>query len=460
MSLRPSIVFVDVCPRDTHTHGLSCFHFRHGRCQHFANLRRDPPCSTQSTLQRWHSAECRALSDPGGRTAPRGLAFDRVHGVYRPPQAGTEVPIVRRWTWEDDIALGRLRVQGCGGFATRAWSCESAGCKAAGCSWDRQALLEPRLDRAVTQLTLATPARTVLQSAIRGTHICRRRLLCSALGLPAAIGTVQRPAKGWTLRSELPSPHALFILALEKNGLSTIDNLFQSLLRIRTHKRARRPHLNMSRVSIDMWSASGRLNPYCSRSSNLQLLEAIAANSLRPMPAGSPWSERSGCGYAATFALDAASMAHVGQRSSDLPRPRLHPARRPGGEGAGSARPRVNREPILHIATVRDPLDRFVSAYNDHGGGGGGIARCHVTQKHIEAALREGRKPPPPCPPLALELRKHAQRLADGRFITRLTPHHAGIHFFSQSYFLSATDRNGAPLEWDMLVRLERLEQE
>ena len=134
--------------------------------------------------------------------------------------------------------------------------------------------------------------------------------------------------------------------------------------------------------------------------------------------------------------------------------------RRPGGEGAGSTRPRVNREPILHIATVRDPLDRFVSAYNDHGGGGGGIARCHVTQKKIEAALREGRKPPPPCPPLALELRKHAQRLADGRFITRLTPHHAGIHFFSQSYFLSATDRDGAPLEWDMLVRLERLEQE
>ena len=111
--------------------------------QIFDEIRRASP---QSTLQRWHSAECRALSDPGGRTAPRGLAFDRVHGVYRPPQAGTEVPIVRRWTWEDDIALGRLRVQGCGGFATRAWSCESVGCKAASCSWDRQALLEPRLD--------------------------------------------------------------------------------------------------------------------------------------------------------------------------------------------------------------------------------------------------------------------------------------------------------------------------
>ena len=42
----------------------------------------------------------------------------------------------------------------------------------------------------------------------------------------------------------------------------------------------------------------------------------------------------------------------------------------------------------------------------------------------------------------------------------RLTPPHAHVHVQTQSYYLSASDVAGKPIEWEALVRMEELEEQ
>eukprot|EP00966_Prymnesium_polylepis_P307237 7099771-Prymnesium_polylepis.1 len=108
----------------------------------------------------------------------------------------------------------------------------------------------------------------------------------------------------------------------------------------------------------------------------------------------------------------------------------------------------------MNVAVVRDPFDRFLSAHTDHGS-------LSETCPDRYCTVDSGK--------LLAQYERRARRLAalaaGGRPGKRpvnvnLVPPLAFIHQLTQSYFLSATDARGAPLEWHALVRLEAIEDE
>ena len=85
------------------------------------------------------------------------------------------------------------------------------------------------------------------------------------------------------------------------------------------------------------------------------------------------------------------------------------------------------------VVTVRNPFRRFLSSLVDHGD-----LRCNDAS----------------CP-LLREARHLVRQMASREIEMKLFPPHATIHFYTQSYFLSATDMSGAPIAWTRILRLE-----
>lgn len=85
------------------------------------------------------------------------------------------------------------------------------------------------------------------------------------------------------------------------------------------------------------------------------------------------------------------------------------------------------------VVTVRNPFRRFLSSLVDHG---------HLTCDDASCSLLR-------------EARQLARQMARREIEMRLFPPHATIHFYTQSYFLSATDMSGAPVRWTRIHRLE-----
>lgn len=259
---------------------------------------------------------------------------------------------------------------------------------------------------------------------------------CHQLGLPMAWRTVQRPAKGFMIRPRRPNARPAFALAIEKSGLGLLSSLFAE------HRDVRRDEAGYSLEKLTDstwprlrfwpegigWAGDRRSvtalswvrllqDAGCMQLSNIELIVAAAraANGSGGGPA-----PLSACGYASSFDV------------------------------AAKLRPRPFR-----FALVRNPLHRFISGYNDHGGLLRGCASKSSCTGDSLATLVD-------------EYAQHAKRLGAlaqgggdrGAFPVRLTPPHAHVHLQTQSYFLSATEADGTPLEWDALVRLERVDDD
>lgn len=104
----------------------------------------------------------------------------------------------------------------------------------------------------------------------------------------------------------------------------------------------------------------------------------------------------------------------------------------------------VSQPSVLRLAFVRDPLDRFISG-----------ARPHKKWKLCSGATGQLAI----CPDDLKMLRKHAYMLLAKFEVRNLTPL-ASVHWYTQTYFLSATDRLGQPIPWDYIGRLETIEQD
>jgi hypothetical protein len=326
-----------------------------------------------SALDAWNSAACHRLSSAQGLNAADGLAFDAVHGVYVAPTSGQQRPVLRRLTWEDSLNISLLRTRGPKPIKTLI---PGGSIRHATAPGDLEKLGEPR-----------------------HSHRCRRKWSCDAIGLPAAVGTRQRPAKGFLAKR---GARTFFALAIEKCGLTSLDT---SLRR---------------GGSVLSWSSVVR-EPVCRNTTGRALIEAVAAlassngasTSTPEVVAAAAASNASAhaaytaCGYASTFAL---------------------------------------AESTFRLALVRNPIERFVSAVNDHGATVGVPYLTSDGRRHREtfhAALQR--------------LKNMLYTLDRSRLVVGLVPPHATIHFLSQSYFLSSTDARGVPVQWDLLARLESL---
>ena len=110
---------------------------------------------------------------------------------------------------------------------------------------------------------------------------------------------------------------------------------------------------------------------------------------------------------------------------------------------------------LYRFAIVRDPLDRFLSGVHPHESwrlctkpGTNG-----TTQKFV-------------CLDTLSELWAHARALAGCsprgyRVVNVPEPNTIkSAHWYTQSYFLSATDAHGRPFKWDFIGRLESFDQD
>ena len=314
------------------------------------------------------------MSSPDARTAPSGLVLNLKRGIFEPPPRAADSsrlqkqhPILYYRTWEDDLLVNDL-------------------------------LLDPS-DLPSLRMN-------------RSSHFCRRKLACDALATPLALGTVQRPGRGFHVHRRPRQPRtratgaddevaSLFVLSIEKSGTSSLASLFNGReLQAHTH--------NWQTPSV-------LLHPACRHTNALDVLADVTRLAEHRKPAGA-------CGLANTF----------------------------------SVQPRANR--TYRVAVVRSPLDRFISAHNEHGTLQACVPyRVHSTLMALPwlsvDELAHGR-----CPSVIDEYVGKAKYFASAKLTLHLTPPHTTIHFRTQSYFLSSTDAQGVPMSWDRIGRLETLE--
>lgn len=354
--------------------------------------------SSSSSLLAWRSQRCRELLAPAVPPRARaGLSFDATHGVYvEPSGSAPSVPVRRMWTVEDTFSLDSLSLKD-----------------------DAEMLYTPRSE-------------------------CTSRH-CHQLGLPIAWRTVQRPSKGFMLRPRRASGRPTFALAIEKSGLGLLTSLFAE------HRDARRT--NEAGYSLDKFTDSAwpRLRFWS---------EGIGWAGDRRSVAALSWVrllQDDACMQLTNHELIVAA-ARAANGSDTGPAPLCACGYASSFDVATKLRPHPFR-----FALVRNPLSRFISGYNDHGGL---LRGCASRSSCTGASLAE----------LVDEYAEHAKRLgtlAQGRgaggghagdsagaFAVRLTPPHAHVHMQTQSYFLSVTEANGEPLDWDALVRLERIDED
>lgn len=333
--------------------------------------------SSSSATEAWFSEECKLLSGVAQDMAPvpLGLRFDRHRGIFIPSVASeAHTPLTmptRRWTWEDTLNVSRFKLRPHSDAAVFNWS-----------SHRLQAIRVPSDLEKLTE--------------IRSSHRCRRQWHCDAMGLPPAIGTVQRPVKAFVVR--IPAERKMyFALPIEKAGLSSFDEFFRRVA---------------LRLNVNSWVIQTR-RAHCRNRTNLQLIEEVEALARWP-PYNAEALDRA-CGLASSFAL----------------------------QGLEGVRKRTT------FAVVREPVARFISGFNDHGTS---VQRARLDVRGSSVTVSSTQ--------LMRELEQHAADLAKGRFKVALVPPHASIHFLSQSYFLSGTDAHGKPIHWDLIARLEQIDQE
>ena len=201
---------------------------------------------------------------------------------------------------------------------------------------------------------------------------------CHYLPLPLSIGTKQRPARGFFARPA--DGVAFFALGIEKCASSTWWEFFR-------------------RFALQLNASTPNELPVYRAWANRSHLDLVGEVEKRA--GGEPVSRPCGSGQAATFDLD-------------------DPAAR-----------------TFKFATVRDPLERFISAVQPHSGGRG------WTEANLDAILSE------------LASRARSLRLASADASPSASYRDIDLHYRTQSFYLASTDAAGQPVTWDAIVRLE-----
>ena len=91
------------------------------------------------------------------------------------------------------------------------------------------------------------------------------------------------------------------------------------------------------------------------------------------------------------------------------------------------------RSGLESVIVVRNPFARFMSSLNDHGPLVCSNADCRLLRKARQLVSAWSRR----------------------SIVMKLFPPEASIHMYTQSYFVSATDAGGRPVEWTQIRRLE-----
>ena len=205
--------------------------------------------------------------------------------------------------------------------------------------------------------------------------------ICHYLPLPLSVGTTQRPARGFFARPA--ADVAFFALGIEKCASSTWWEFFR---RFALQLNASTPN------ELPVYRA------WANRT-HLDLIEEVEKRAY-----GEPVARPCGSGQAATFDLD----------------------------DPGAAR-------TFKFATVRDPLDRFIAAFQPHSGGRG------WSEANIDAIVSE------------LAARARSLRLASSDASPSTTYRDIDQHYRTQSFYLTSTNAAGHSVTWDAIVRLEEL---
>ena len=108
---------------------------------------------------------------------------------------------------------------------------------------------------------------------------------------------------------------------------------------------------------------------------------------------------------------------------------------------------------LYRFAMVREPLGRFLSGIHSHGS----LSMCDGNSSSPKRRV---------CDNTVQVIRAHAARVAGqtpksypvvNLWDSRISK---SVHWYTQSYFLSATDASGTPYRWDFIGRLETFEQD
>jgi len=198
-----------------------------------------------------------------------------------------------------------------------------------------------------------------------------------------------------------------------------------------------------------------REDAQCRERTNAQLIEEAAsatwrissdaAEGDRAATLSGAAQRLSACGYAASYDVAARLKPHGSKM------------RTPKAAGRGDAQDTVRE---LHVAVVREPLERFIASHVDHAHRhcpASGCGPSAILDVLAESAKQLG------ALAAAGETRVAAKRtrnLAPSAtpFAVHLVPPNTHIHAQTQSYFLSATDARGMPIAWNAIINVAHMD--
>ena len=223
---------------------------------------------------------------------------------------------------------------------------------------------------------------TILDWPSRQGGFCSNMWYCTHWPAPSAIGTTHRTATAVVAR---PGTTQWLGLLVPKAGSSTLVDFI---------------HQHGAKLNATTYQSKSVMRD-CTNTSYLDVIGQMVAGA-----SGAIATASCGCGHAATFDL--------------LP----------------------NRRSTFTFAMVRDPVSRFISAFNPHG--------KTATERPSAVTLWQLGMGNAPKGATILELLALRARQMRTR-----RPYVDDAHTRTQSYYLSSTDAAGSPIAWDAIFRLE-----
>ena len=402
--------------------------------------------SSHELTTRWKQCADYFVPSSWSESLRDGLQWDPKRIALVPPTTSSTQPrrgIRRKLTWEDTINVSRC-------------------CTAIYLPYQNH----PHKVHAPVSL-FGIHAPSVLDWPSRQGGVCRNMWYCTSWPAPLAIRTTHRPASAVLARVKpdpkqpagrgpsRPPAAAWLGLLTPKVGTSSLIQFASALGGVRG-----------SRVAALSWQSAEVLGSAgCANASYSAVVHQMAAAAAAAAVAAGKGEKAgrdeeghgasadtstllTGCGHASTFDLgfDLGDRVGSSRRWRGGSR-RGEPAPAPGGGTATVPDPEP--PPPFAFAMVRDPVSRFISALNPHG--------STSDTKPSEATLVAYDMGYAPWSASAANLSvldllaMRARRMLEH-------PHKGHVddaHTRTQSYYLSATNARGDPIEWDAMLRLE-----